>query len=56
MHLLAADDLMAVAQLVEQSGGEFLVADLVLLQAQDIGRFGGEELFDDRDPGASVST
>ena len=47
VHRLAADDEMVVAEPPEQPVREFGVADLGLLQAEDVGRFLGQEFLDD---------
>jgi hypothetical protein len=52
MHALAADDLVDVAELAEHARREVAVADLGLLQAQDVRRFLAQELLDDVEPGA----
>ena len=48
VHRLAADDDVVVAEPPEQLVREFAVADLGLLQAEDVGRFLGQEFLDDR--------
>ena len=52
VHRLAADDDVVVAEPPEQPFRELAVADLGLLQAEDVGRFLDEEFLDDLDAGA----
>ena len=52
VHALAAEGLVDVAEAAEHRGREIRVADLGLLQAQDVGRFLAQEFLDDLDPGA----
>ena len=52
VHRLAADDAVDIAQALEPAVREFAVADLGLLQAEDVRLHLGEKLLDDPDPGA----
>ena len=47
VHRLAADEEVVVAEPPEQPFRELGVADLGFLQAEDVGRFLGQELLDD---------